>query len=44
MATPVASEDESFTDGDFDPYSDAGLGPRYPVHDACEFNDAQFLR
>jgi len=42
MSTPVASDDESFDDGDYDPYSDAG--PRYPVHDACEQQDAQFLR
>lgn len=42
MSTPVASDDDSFTDGDYDPYSD--VGPRYPVHDACEFQTAEVLR
>mmetsp|Transcript_10938 Transcript_10938/g.20438 ORF Transcript_10938/g.20438 Transcript_10938/m.20438 type:complete len:1088 (-) Transcript_10938:56-3319(-) len=42
MSTPVASDDDSFSDGDYDPYSD--VGPRYPVHDACEFQTADVLR
>ena len=42
MSTPVASDDDSFTDGDYDPYSD--VGPRYPVHDAVEFQEADALR
>jgi Deacetylases, including yeast histone deacetylase and acetoin utilization protein len=42
MSTPVASDDDSFTDGDYDPYSD--VGPRYPVHEACEFQSAEVLR
>lgn len=42
MSTPVASDDDSFADGDYDPYGD--VGPRYPVHDACEFQTAEILR
>ena len=42
MSTPVASDDDSFIDGDYDPYSD--VGPRYPVHDAVEFQTADILR
>jgi len=38
----VASDDDSFTDGDYDPYTD--VGPRYPVHDAVEFQTADVLR
>jgi len=42
MSTPVASDDDSFTDGDYDPFSD--VGPRFPVHDAVEFQPVDALR
>jgi len=44
MVTPVASDAESFADGDHQGYGAGYVSHRFPVHDACEFLDAESLR
>ena len=42
MSTPVASEDDSYSDDEYDPSME--VGARYPIHDAVEFQDLEVLR
>ena len=44
MSTPVASDAEYFVDGGHPGYEADDVLGRFPVHDACEFRDAEFLR
>jgi len=43
MSTPVASDSEYFDDIHHRGYG-SGFNSKFPVHDACEFHDLEFLR
>jgi acetoin utilization deacetylase AcuC-like enzyme/ankyrin repeat protein len=43
MSIPLASDAEFFADGSQPGYG-AAMSSRFPVHDACEFHDSEFLR